>query len=262
MLSVTETFPESRERLLEIISGLSSRNEELRAIIHKLETQNEQLASQLHWFEEQFHLLRQKRFGKSSERMIPEQRRLFDEAEMIAEREPAKESETETIPSYSRKKRGRKPLPEDLPKERIVYELPEEEQNCSECGERMHKMGEEVRQELVIIPAQAKVVEHVRCKYGCRNCENNKRKSGSPNELPPVPIKMAPAPQPVISKSYASPSSIGYVMTAKFVDGVPLYRQEKHLERLGLEISRSVLSDWMLKGSVILIPIYEAAREA
>ena len=208
MLPVTETFGESRDELLKIIGDLSSKNEEQSAIIHKLETQNEQLASKLHWFEEQFHLLRQKRFGKSSERTVPEQRRLFDEAEMIAEQEPAKEAETQTIPSYTRKKVGRKSLPEDIPKERIVYDLPEQEQSCSECGERMHKMGEDVRQELVIIPAQAKVVEHVRCKYGCRNCESNKKKAASPNEMPPVPIKVAPAPQPVISKSYASPSSI------------------------------------------------------
>ena len=82
MLSVTETLGESREELLKIIGDLSSKNKEQSANIHKLETQNEQLASKLHWFEEQFHLLRQKRFGKSSERTVPEQRRLFDEAEM------------------------------------------------------------------------------------------------------------------------------------------------------------------------------------
>jgi len=252
MLSVSETLPESRDELLEIIRSLSVKNEELNAVIHRLETQNEQIASKLHWFEEQFNLLRHKRFGKSSERTIPEQRSLFNEAEVITEHEPAEESELQTI-TYERKKPGRKALPQDLPRERIEYELPEQEQYCSECGEHMHKMGEEVRSELNIVPAQVKVIEHVRFKYGCRSCEKNSET---------VPIKTAPAPHPVIKKGYASPSSVSYVMTAKFVDGVPLYRQEKHFERLGLEISRSVLSDWMLKGSEWLEPIYASARQS
>lgn len=259
MLSVIETLPENRDELIGLISGLSAKNSELTAkneeqgvIIHKQETHIEQLEQRLHWLEGQFYLLRHKRFGASSERTVPGQRSLFDEAEMIAEQEPAKEEpEIETI-SYERKKRGRKALPAELPRERIEYELPEEEQCCSECGERMHKMGEELRSELNIIPAHVKVIEHVRFKYGCRNCEKNNDK---------VPIKIAEGPNPVIKKGYASPSSVAHVLTAKFVDGVPLYRQEKQFERLGLEISRSVLSDWSLKGGEILEPIYNASRQ-
>jgi transposase len=259
MLSAIETCPESRNELLGIISNMSVKNEELIAIneeqstiIHRLETQNEQLASRLHILEEQLRLLKYKRFCKSSERTVPEQRSLFDEAEVIAEREPAEEVELETI-TYERKKRGRKPLSKELPRERIEYELPEDEQYCSCCGGHMHKIGEEVRSELNIIPAQLKVVDHVRFKYGCRHCEKH-------NDT--VPIKAASAPNSVIKKGYASPSSVAYVMTSKFVDGVPLYRQEKHIERLGLEISRSVLSDWTLKGSEWLLIIYLAAHQA
>ena len=110
-------------------------------------------------------------------------------------------------------------------------------------------MGEEVRSELNIIPAQVKVVAHVRFKYGCRDCE----KRGV------ATIRTACAPPPVIKKGYASPSSLAYVMASKYADGVPLYRQEKHIERLGLEISRSVLSDWVIKGSEWLLVIYAAA---
>ena len=250
-----EILPESREDLQKIIGILVAKNEEQSAIIHRLETLNEQLLSRMQILEEQLKLLRHKRFGKSSERTVPEQRRLFNEAEMIAEQSPAKETEEAEIQTitYERKKPGRKPLPADLPRERIEYELPEQDQYCPECGEHMHKMGEEVRSELNVIPAQVKVVEHVRFKYGCRNCEKNNVT---------VPIKTAEAPQPVIKKGYASPSSISYVMTAKFVDGVPLYRQEKHFARLGLEISRSTLSGWTLKGSEWLELIYDAAHHA
>ena len=118
----------------------------------------------------------------------------------------------------------------------------------------MHKMGEEVRSELQIIPAQVKVIEHTRLKYVCGNCGDGNDKK--------VQIKTAIAPNPVIKKGYASPSSIAYVMTSKFVDGVPLYRQEKQFERFGLKISRSLLSDWTLKGSEILEIVYDAAHVA
>ena len=251
MLTVRETVNESREELLAIISRLLAENEELRAIIHRLETQNEQLEQRLQWFEAQFHLLRHKRYGASSEGTPAEQGKQFNKGEDAGGQEAPEADEEETI-TYKRKKRGRKPLSADIPRERIEYELPEDEQYCPECGEHMHKIGEEVRNELNIVPAQVKVVEHVRFKYGCRNCEKNKEK---------VRIKIAEGPKPVIRKSNASSSSIAHVMTAKFVDGVPLYRQEKQLDRHGLEISRSVLSDWMLKGSEILEPVYDAAHE-
>jgi transposase len=259
MLSVTERFPENRDELLGIISNMSlenvellAANEELSASNHRLETQNEQLASRLHLLEEQLRLLKYKRFCKSSERTVPQQRSLFDEAEVIAELEPAEEIELQTI-IYERKKRGRKPLPQELPRERVEHELPEDEQCCSCCGGHMHKIGEEVRSELNIIPAQLKVIDHVRFKYGCRNCE---KLNGT------VKIKTASAPNPAIKKGYASPSAIAHSMVSKYVDGVPLYRQEKHFERLGLGISRSVLSDWMLKGSEWLFAIYNAAHAA
>ena len=272
MLSVIGNLFGNRNELLEIVSSLSEKNgelntkneeqntiihrqeeqiEEQRTIIHRHEDQIGQLKQKLQWFEGQFHLLRHKRFGASSEQTPAAQGNLFNEAEVIAEEEPAKEAELETI-TYQRKKPGRKALPEDLPRERRKYELPEEEQHCPKCGEHMHKMGEEVRSELNIIPAQVKVVEHVRFKYGCRNCEKNGDK---------VPIKIAEAPNPVIKKSYASPSSIAHVMTAKFVDGVPLCRQEKQLERFGIKISRSVLSDWALKGSEVLEPVYDVLHQ-
>jgi len=160
MLSIKEILSENRDELLGIISNISEQNleliaanEELNASIHSLETQNEQLASRLHLLEEQLRLLKYKRFCKSSERTVPEQRNLFDEAEVIAELEPAEEVELQTI-IYERKKRGRKPLPQNLTRERVEYELPEEEQYCSCCGGQMHKIGEEVRSELNILPAQ------------------------------------------------------------------------------------------------------------
>lgn len=226
-------------------SSLPENRKELVDLVNQQATQIEQLEAKVRWFEEQFHLSRHKQFGASSERSIKEQRHLFNEAEAIAEEGPVEEA-VQTI-TYERKKPGRKPIPRDLPIERIEYRLPEDKQNCEICGGPMHEMSEEVRHEVKLVPAQAKLLQHARIVYGCRNCE----KTGVE-----VPIKTAEAPRPVIEKGLASPSAVAYAMTMKFVEGVPLYRQEQHYARLGIDLSRGVLSNWMLKGSDWLELIY------
>ena len=145
MLSVIGSLFGNRNELLEIVNSLSEKNGELNTkneeqntiihrqeeqieeqstIIHRHEDQIKKLEQKLQWFEGQFHLLRHKRFGASSEQTPAAQGNLFNEAEVIAEQEPAKEAELETI-TYERKKPGRKALPEDLPRERREYELPD-----------------------------------------------------------------------------------------------------------------------------------------
>jgi transposase len=220
-------------------SPLPENRKELENLVNQQATQIEQLEAKVRWFEEQFHLSRHKQFGASSERSVKEQRNLFNEAEAIAEDGPAEEVLRQAI-TYERRKPGRKPIPTDLPMERIEYRLPEEEQICTACGGHLHEMSEQCRHEVKLVPAQAKIVQHARIVYGCRNCEKNSIE---------VPIKTASAPRPVIEKGLASPSAVAYVMTMKFVDGVPLYRQEQHYARLGIDLSRGVLSNWMLKGS-------------
>ncbi len=226
--------------------------EELVAQLNQQATKIEQLEEKLRWFEEQFHLARAKQYGPSSERSVPEQPSLFNEAEAVDEAAPALAEDKITI-SYERKRKpGRRPIPQDLPMERIEYRLAEEEQVCSCCGGRMHEMSEETRHEVQLIPAQVKILQHVRFVYSCRNCEKNGIE---------VPIKTAVAPKPVIEKGLASASSVAYVMTMKFVEGVPLYRQEQHYQRMGIELSRSVLSNWMIKGSEWLELLYLRLRQ-
>ena len=237
-------MPSSASQLLE-------NHQKLVDLVNQQATQIEQLEAKVRWFEEQFHLSRHKQFGASSERSVKEQQYLFNEAEAIAEDGPVEESICQTI-TYDRKKPGRKPIPQDLPIERIEYRLPEEEQICTACGCHLHEMSEERRHELKLVPAQAKVVQHARIVYGCRNCEKNSIE---------VPIRTAEAPKPVIEKGLASPSALAYVMTLKFVEGMPLYRQEQHYARMGVDLSRGVLSSWMLKGSKWLDLIYGRLKQ-
>jgi transposase len=225
MPSDLATFPETQQGWIDLVNQKSSRIE--------------QLESKVRWFEEQFHLSRHKLYGASSERSVTEQGELFNEAEVIAEAGPVEEAIRQTI-TYERKKPGRKPIPKNLPMERIEYRLSEEERVCTCCGNEMHEMSSETRHEVKLVPAQVKIVQHVRFVYGCRHCEKNSIE---------VPIKTAEAPRPVIEKGLASPSALAYVMTLKFVESMPLYRQEQHYVRLGIELSRGVLSNWMMKGS-------------
>ena len=131
----------------------------------------EQLQEKLNWYEEQFRLFQHRRFGASSEKHA-EQMELFNEAESILDALAQDEGEEleETI-TYRRKKPGRKPLSKHIPREVVRYELPETERVCA-CGHALHEAGEDKAEQLEIIPAQIKIIEHVQVKYGCRGCEN------------------------------------------------------------------------------------------
>lgn len=218
-----------------------------------LKRQYAELTAKLEWFEEQFRLAQNRRFSSSSERSHPDQMSLlFDEVEVSADLK-VQEPTLETV-TYERRKarKNRKDHFEELPVETKEYFLPEDEQICGVCDGSLHPMSTQVRRELKIIPAQVKVVEHVQHVYGCRTCE----KQGTS-----TPIVTAPMPKPVIPKSLASASAIAYVLSQKFVDGLPLYRQEQHLARLGVALSRQTMANWVLNAcEKHLVPLYERMR--
>ena len=207
-----------------------------------LEKQVAELTAKLKWYEEQFRLSQKRRFGSSSEKTHADQLELslFNEAEVEAApvlEEPA----SETITYRRRKKHGqRETMLEDLPTETVEYRLSAEEQVCSCCGGSLHEMSTEVRHEIKVIPAEVKVVKHVRYVYACRRCEH---------EEIHTPIVTASMPAPVYPGSLASSSSMAYVMCQKYVEGLPLYRQEKQFERLGFTLSRQTMANWMIYGA-------------
>lgn len=216
--------------------------EELEKRCESLEKQNEELTAKLQWFEEQFRLHKQRQFGASSEKTNPNQLEfsLFNEAECLAN--PSVEEPTvETITYHRKKTRGhREVMLENLPVETVEYRLSDEEQVCLCCGGSLHEMSTEVRQELKVIPAQVKVVQHVRYVYACRHCERHETKT---------PIVTAAMPSPVYPGSLASASAMAYIMNQKYVEGMPLYRQEQQFSRLGLPLSRQTLANWMIYGA-------------
>ncbi len=230
--------------------------EQLQERCVSLEKQVAHLTNKLKWFEEQIRLSQMKRFGSSSEKSHPDQLEfpLFNEAEVEATAiEEEFVSETH-VTQRRRKKRGQKEaMLDNLPTETVEYRLSPEEQVCSCCGGAMHEMSSEIRSELKTIPAQLKVVKHVRYIYGCRSCEQNESET---------PIVTAPMPAPAFPKSLGSASSVAFVMSQKYVEACPLYRQEKQFERLGFPLSRQTMSNWILYGAnTWLNPLYVRMKE-
>lgn len=216
-----------------------------------LEKQNTELSAMLNWFKEQIRLSKHRQFGASSEKTVPGQEQLliFNEAEAVAQ--PLQADPTmETLTYQRRKQRGhRETVLANLPVERIEYKLPVEEQVCSCCGGPLHVMSTEVRQEYKFIPAQMLLIEHVRDVYSCRRCERDEINT---------PIVTAPMPAPVLPGSLVSPSLVAHIMNQKYVEGMPLYRQEQQFARLDIDISRQTLANWMLYGSnKWLTPLYD-----
>lgn len=225
---------------------LQKENEALKARVQELEILNQ-------WYMEQLKLSRQKQFGASSERSQHEdaaQLNLFNEAE--AERQPfVAEPEVETAVAVRPQKSKRGEKYTALPVEVVEYRLPESEQACPVCGEALHEMSKVIRKELTIIPATVKITEHVSYVYSCRHCEANEIQT---------PVLTAPAPKALLPKSLVSPELLAYIMTQKFVNAMPLYRQEQDFKRLGVKLSRQNLSNWVIKGAALLTPLVDALK--
>ena len=203
--------------------------------------------------EAKFNLLRHAFFSRSSEKWTVDEKlqaRLFDEAETAAEGETDTEPEVQMVAGYPRKNRGkRKPIPEDIPRDEIIYDIPEEEKACG-CGAELTRIGEEVSEDLDIIPAELKATRHVRLKYGCRVCE------GSGNEEGPA-VKVAPGPKKLLAKSIATAGLVAHVVTSKYCDALPLYRQEKMFTRIGVDIKRSSMARWIIELGKRISPLLE-----
>ena len=215
-----------------------------------------ELEALVKYYEQRLRLSRHKQFGASSESsgQNPDQLSFFNEAEVCADANVPEPELVEIEKHYRKRTRlTTDKLPDSLPVEIVEHDLPEDEQVCPSCGGELHVMGRDVRRELVIIPAQVKIREHVRKVYTCRDCEWDENG---------YPIVKSPMKDPVIKGSFASPEAIAQLITQKFVMGSPLYRQEQELNRQGIGLSRQTMSNWLLKATEDwLEPIYDGMHE-
>jgi len=238
-------LPNDVETLQALVSSLRHTHLEQQAKIQRQTTLIDQLV-------EQIKLARHEQFGVSSERWSVDQMRLFNEAEAIIDREGGdddEESDTDTIvvPAHRRKRGGRKPLPPELPRIEIVHDLPESERLCPYDGATLRVIDEVATEQLDIIPAQVRVIRHIRKKYSCPCCDGT--------------IKTAPMPNQPIPKSRVSPGLLAYVVINKFADALPLYRQEQIFKRIGIELTRANLANWVVKAGQLVQPLINLMRD-
>lgn len=259
MSLLIDNLPNDINELKQIVIGLQ---QELLAQQEELLVQQQELQAQL----EELNLYRRKMFGRSAE-PHPPQGEVFNEAEAEAEMsvdgdapcdDDACEPETEDAdggipedngsgkmePRKPKKRRAR--LPPNLPREEVIVRLPPEEQVCDCCNQPMHVMGEEVREELELIPAHVRVTRYIREKYGCRCCEQH----GTVGS-----VKVAPPVLALFPKSYATPSLVAQIIINKFQFALPLYRQETLFAGLDIPLSRQTQSQWLLKLAERLKPL-------
>ncbi|PKL94493.1 MAG: IS66 family transposase, partial [Gammaproteobacteria bacterium HGW-Gammaproteobacteria-8] len=220
----------------------------LKALVVEQVVRNEQLNARIILLQEQLNLALAKRYAASSEKVSADQIRLFDEAEVEAPADVAADVDVTpvTIAEHTRTRRGRKPLPAALPRIDVIHELPEAERVCPHDGAVLKAIGEVVSEQLDIVPATIRVLKHIRVTYACEcgQC-----------------LKTAPLPPQPIPRSLASPGLLAHIVVSKYQDALPLYRQEQILQRIGVDLPRATLANWMIQAGTLIQPLINLLRD-
>lgn len=236
---------------LEQAQAVREENRKLKGEIERLTERAVLLEEEVRWLKAQF-------YGRSSQQDAaaknPDQGLLFNEAEVlaaIAAADAAHAERTKQIPAHERRHTGgRKAIPEHFPRIEIEHDLPEHEKLCTRCPtpHPLTRIGEETRECYRYEPPKVSVERHVRPTYVCE-------------ERHDAPIT-APAPPTILPKSMASPSLLAHLITAKFDDGLPLFRVARQLERLGMELSPGTVGVWVNAiGGEKILPLINLMNE-
>src|ERR1700690_3198167 len=244
MAKVIDSLPDDVETLKAMVIAAEVKARNAEAEVHALALQVEQMKFEI-------ARLRHEKYGQSAERSA-----LLEQLELkLADlEETASESETAArvrgagaarekvgVQGFERRNPARRPLPEHLPRERVVYPGPKA---CPCCGgEDLRKIGEDVIEMLEVIPRQWKVIQHVREKFSCRACEK---------------ISQPPAPSHPIARGRAGPALLAQILFSKYGLHLPLNRQSAVYEREGIDLDVSTLADWVGAASATLMPLVES----
>jgi len=234
------------------LEALQRENELLRAERAEFIEQLKQRDRKIDDLQHQVQALLRRYYGRSSEKMDPNQRLLFEDLidKSIPEMPAEDDGEEQASPRRQRKGHGRRRLPSNLPREKVIHDLPEDEKPCPCCGKLRHIIGKQTHEQLDYVPAQVKVIEHIRLTYGCPHCEQNASPEGPQ-------IVTADKPLPPIEKGLAAPGLLSYVIVSKYGDHLPMHRLERILDRYGIGIARSTMCDWAAQCADVLRPLYD-----
>lgn len=245
------------ERLQRLLSqsqrDLSQSQSQHQAVVEQFTQTLEEKERQVAALEHQIKLLLLRIRGSRQERIDPAQLLLFslEELQEIAEQLEQGRPEHDLIENASSKRRRKSPgrsgkLPAHLPREIIRHELPPAERACPCCGELRQEIGVESSEQLELIPARLKVLQHDRVKYACRACEEH--------------VAIADKPPQPIEKGLPGPGLCAHTVLGKFGDHQPLYRQEDIHSRLGMTIRRSTLCGWQAALADLAQPLVERMK--
>ena len=204
------------------------------------------LLGQIDDLQGQLLYLKRQMFGKKSEKLSPHQRLMFqglyDELKaQLEDEQPPPPKTKRTEPNANHK--GRKPLPDDLPRDTVEIEPPEDEKICPDCHQAKQRIGEEITEKLDYIPASIRVKRIVRPKFACKHCENH--------------VSIAELPAMVIDKGIPAEGLLAHVITSKYADHQPLNRLEGIIKRHGIDIPVSTMCDWVAHCADLLTPLVQ-----
>jgi transposase len=246
----------TKEELIETIIRLEKEAEQKQAEYEKLQKENLRLS-------ENFEKLRRMLFGQSSEKrrfiedadQLSFMARIINEAEVFAKDAGKEELQEVQIPGHTRKpKRTREELLASLPAIEVLLDTEEDARICDACGSKTRYLGKEhVRDEIEVIPQRMYIKRYFRANYVCDECHKEETQAR---------IIKSNVPEPVIKHSLASPSAVAHVMYQRYVNAMPIARQEKDWCYQGVRIGRATLGNWILKSAKEhLFPLYERMKE-
>jgi transposase len=231
-----------RTLVVDLQTRLQSRDDALQAREAQLQAGEQELVYLRTWIERlklELARLRRMQFGRSSEKLcaqIEQLELIVEEFEAsAAQKTPAAES-----PRTPARKPVRKPLPAHLPRETVIHAPAA---TCPDCGTTMLRLGEDVSEMLEYVPARFKVIRQVRPKLSCGCCQR---------------IVQLPAPIRPIDRGLPGPGLLAHVAVSKFADALPLYRQAQIYSRVGVELERSTLADWLGGVARLVQPLVDA----
>jgi transposase len=205
------------------------------------------LEDRVRHLEEQLRLALYRAFGKSSEKLPGQDDLPFED---LKDDETPATIETTVVAEHERRsKAGRKPLADSLPRVDVHHDLTDAQKTCA-CGHQLTRIGEDISEKLVMIPAQVWVDRHHHAKFACKHCQ------GLSDESKPAVIRAQGEPD-LIARSIVSASLLAHIWTAKFCDHLPFYRQEVGFARIGAEISRQNMVNWTMTVSGELEPLMD-----
>jgi len=230
------------EEFAALQQALADARRELRVV----RTERDLLKEQLNRFKRQLFAAKSETSGLHQKDMF------FNEAEVEgAKAQPAAEEADDDhveVPAHKRAKRGRKPLDAALPREVVRHELAEGERVCPHDGARLSEIGVEVSEQLDIVPQQVRVIRHERVKYACPCCDGG--------------MRLAARPPQVIPKGLYTEAALAWVITSKYLDGLPLYRQAALLGRFGgTDTSRNTLAASIVRIGQAVQPVVNLLRD-